>query len=175
MEGVPDGGPRCLSPPHRHSNPFQGPQALHLLYWQHEEQMGECIQEHQGEAGGRVRSAAPSKHSSLQEVWGWCSSTCRSPAYSGELARLPGVHLQEDHPLRRLFTNVGIRSALTSPHYLPQIARAHSPGAQVQALSVGLCMSPSSSIFLLQDECPPGLPGKGAKIIWKLYDFVRCN
>ena len=66
MEGVPEGGPRCPI-----NNPilipiqpfFQGPQALHLLYWQHEEQMGECIQEHQGEAGGRVSSPVPSKHS----------------------------------------------------------------------------------------------------------------
>ena len=44
-------------------NIFQGPEALHLLYWQHEEQMGECVQEHQGKAGGRVRPPIPSKHS----------------------------------------------------------------------------------------------------------------
>ena len=84
--------------------------------------MGECVQEHQGQAGSRV---GPQYHlpniPSLQEVKRWSGSFCWSPTYSGELARVPRVHLQEDHSLRRLLTN---------------LARPHSAGDQVQALSV---------------------------------------
>ena len=68
------------------------------------------------------RSPIPSPNiPSLQEVERWSGSFCWSPTYSGELARVPRVHLQENHSLRRLLTN---------------LARPHSAGDQVQALSV---------------------------------------
>ena len=53
--------------------------------------------------------------SSVQEAeW---SRSSGSPAYPGELSCVPGVHVQEDHPLRRL---------------LPDSKRPHAPGPQVQ-------------------------------------------
>ena len=125
---------------------------------------------------GKTTCPAPNTPS-LQEVWGGCSSTSRAPTYSGELARVPGVHLQEDHPLRRLLTNVGIRtSTLTSPHYLLHRLRGHTrQGLKCKLCRyVGpfLCITQSSSIFLLQDECPPRLPGKGGKIKCRLRNCV---
>ena len=57
-------------------------------------------------------SQAPS---SVQEAE-WRRSS-GSPAYPGELSRVPRVHVQEDHPLRRL---------------LPDSKRPHASGPQVQ-------------------------------------------
>ena len=103
--------------------------------------------------------------SSVQEAkW---SGSSGSPAYPGELSRVPGVHVQEDHPLRRL---------------LPDSKRPHAPGPQVQgAVNIFNSLKKLAHVKIisaLPNECPPGLSREGAltkRIAANFSSFTRMT
>ena len=112
VEGVPDGGPRYLFPHflliciQHFSGTGSSPPPL-LATWRANGWMPSRTSR-ESRRPGKTTYPLQTLQTSSQEVWRGCRTACWSPAYSGELARVPGVHLQEDHPLRRLLTNVGV-------------------------------------------------------------------